>query len=182
MNAKAGDPMQHLAPGAVDGQSGSYEDLGGPTPQDYKPDNDSAKLKEPKIKTVKDVVNKGAKPADPMKSMAKEESEVEDEVLEEEEVTTEEVVSETETTEEYDIEEDVNALLGGEELSEEFRAKAKVVFEHCLNSKVAEIQEPWKPSMVRAEEARQELKGDLTERVDSYLEYVSQEWMSENEL
>ena len=47
-----------------------YEDLGGPTPENYKPDNDSAKLKEePKVKTVKDVVNKGAKPADPMKGM-----------------------------------------------------------------------------------------------------------------
>ena len=41
--------------------AGSYEDLGGPTPENYKPDDDSAKLKEPKIKTVKDVVNRGAK-------------------------------------------------------------------------------------------------------------------------
>ena len=54
-NAKAGDPMQHLTTG---GTSTSYEDLGGPTPQDYNPDNDSAKLKEPKVATVKDVVNK----------------------------------------------------------------------------------------------------------------------------
>ena len=180
-NAKAGDPMQHLAPGAVDGQSGSYEDLGGPTPQDYKPDNDSAKLKEPKVKTVKDVVNKGAKPAEPMKSMAKEESEVEDEVLEEEEVTTDEVVAEQEA--EYDIEEDVNALLGGEELSEEFREKAKVVFEAALNSKVAEIQEALEAQYnEQLDEARESLKGELTERVDSYLEYVAQEWMTENEL
>ena len=181
-NAKAGDPMQHLAPGAVDGQTGSYEDLGGPTPQDYKPDNDSAKLKEPKIKTVKDVVNKGAKPADPMQKMSAEEVDSDEEVLEEEEVATEEVVAEQET-EEYDIEEDVNALLGGEELSEEFREKAKVVFEAALNSKVAEIQEALETQYGEAlAEARQELKGELTERVDSYLEYVSQEWMSENEL
>ena len=181
-NAKAGDPMQHLTPGAVDGQTGSYEDLGGPTPQDYKPDNDSAKLKEPKIKTVKDVVNKGAKPADPMQKMSSEEVDSDDEVLEEEEVSTEEVVAEQET-EEYDIEEDVNALLGGEELSEEFREKAKVVFEAALNSKVAEIQEALEVQYGQAlDEARQELKGELTERVDSYLEYVSQEWMTENEL
>ena len=176
-NAKPAEPMQHLTTG---GSSSSYEDLGGPTPQDYKPDNDSAKLKEPKVATVKDVVNKGAKPADPMKKMAKEESEVdEEEVLEEEEATTEEVVAE----EEYDIEEDVNALLGGEELSEEFREKAKVVFEAALNSKVAEIQEALETQYGQAlDEARQELKGELTERVDSYLEYVAQEWMTENEL
>ena len=49
--AKAGDPMDSS-------QAGSYEDLGGPSPENYKPDNDSAKLKEPKIKTVADVVNK----------------------------------------------------------------------------------------------------------------------------
>ena len=176
-NAKPAEPMQHLTTG---GSGTSYEDLGGPTPQDYKPDNDSAKLKEPKVATVKDVVNKGAKPADPMKKMAKEESEVdEEEVLEEEEATTEEVVAE----EEYDIEEDVNALLGGEELSEEFREKAKVVFEAALNSKVAEIQEALETQYGQAlDEARQELKGELTERVDSYLEYVAQEWMTENEL
>ena len=179
-NAKPAEPMQHLTTG---GTGSSYEDLGGPTPQDYKPDNDSAKLKEPKVATVKDVVNKGAKPADPMKKMAKEESEADsDEVLEEEEATTEEVVAEEET-EEYDIEEDVNALLGGEELSEEFREKAKVVFEAALNSKVAEIQEALETQYGQAlDEARQELKGELTERVDSYLEYVAQEWMTENEL
>ena len=54
----------------------------------------------------------------------------------EEEVSTEEVVSEEETTQEaYDVEEDVNVLLGGEELSEEFERKAEVIFESALNSK-----------------------------------------------
>ena len=89
------------------------------------------KLKEPKIKTVADVVNKGAKAADPMPKMAKEEAEAEEEqVVSEEEVSTEETVEEG-----VDIEEDVNALLGGEELSEEFKEKAKIIFEACLNLK-----------------------------------------------
>ena len=179
-NAKAADPMQHLSnPG--EGLSGSYEDLGGPTPENYKPDDDSAKLKEPKIASVKDVVNKGAKPADPMKKMAKEEVTTEEEVLEEDQIeTSEEVVAETE---EYDIEEDVNALLGGEELSEEFREKAKTIFEAALSSKVREIQETLETQYAEklAEEA-QSLKGELQERVDSYLEYVAQEWMTENQL
>ena len=178
-NAKAGDPMQHLAPGAVAGQP-SVEDLGGPTPENYKPDDDSAKIREPKVKTVKDVVTKGAKAADPMKGMKEEEEVSSDEVLEEEEVVAE---AETETQEEYDIEEDVNALLGGEELSEEFRQKAKVVFEAALSSKVTEIQEALEVQYEqKLEEAREGLKEALTERVDSYLEYVAEEWMTENEL
>ena len=111
-NAKAGDPIQKLAPGAVAGQP-AVEDLGGPTPENYKSDDDSAKLKEPKIATVKDVVNKGAKAADPMKGMKEEEEVSSEEVLEEEPVATEATVEE-----EIDIEEDVNALLGGDELSD----------------------------------------------------------------
>ena len=176
--AKAGDPMDSS-------QAGSYEDLGGPSPENYKPDNDSAKLKEPKIKTVADVVNKGAKSADAMQKMSKEETETTEEVVAEEEVSTEEVVAESEeTTEEaYDMDEDVNALLGGEELSEEFREKSKVVFQAALNSKVKEIQEALETQYAtQLEEAKEELKTSLVERVDSYLEYVCEEWMTENEL
>lgn len=178
-NAKPAEGMPKLSnPG--EGLSGSYEDLGGPTPENYSPTNDSAKLKEPKIATVKDVVNKGAKPADPMKKMAKEEIESEEEVLEEDQVTTDEVVAEVE---EYDIDEDVNALLGGEELSEEFREKAKTIFEAALTSKVKEIQETLETQYAEAlAEEAQSQKAQLQERVDSYLEYVAQEWMSENQL
>jgi len=177
-NAKAAEPMQKLSsPG--EGLSTSYEDLGGPTPENYRPDDDSAKLKEPKIKTVKDVVNKNAKAAESMDSSKKntygEETEVEEEILEEE--------SEEETIEEVDIEEDVNALLGGEELSEEFKEKARVIFEAALTSKIKEIQETLEVQYEeRLDEAREELKESLTERVDSYLEYVCEEWMTENEL
>jgi hypothetical protein len=64
-NAKAADPMPSLS-GVTPGQTGSWEDLGGPTPDNYKSDDDSAKLKTPgtTLKQVKDVVNKGAKPAE----------------------------------------------------------------------------------------------------------------------
>lgn len=174
-NAKSAEPMQKLSnPG--EGLSPSYEDLGGPTPENYRADDDSAKLNEPKIKTVNDVVNSKAAKADAMKSMAKEEIEsTEEEVLEEEEIVSEE--------EGIDIEEDVNALLGGEELSEEFKEKAKVIFEAALTSKIKEIQETLEVQFeARLDEERETLKGALTERVDSYLEYVCQEWMTENEL
>ena len=178
-NAKPAEGMQKLSsPG--EGLATSYEDLGGPTPENYKPDNDSAKLKEPKIATVKDVVNKGAKAADPMKGMAKEEIETEEEVLEEEEIVSE---SDEVTEESVDIEEDVNALLGGEELSEEFKEKARVIFEAALTSKIKEIQETLEVQFEeKLNEEREALKGTLTERVDAYLEYVCEEWMTENEL
>ena len=186
--------------------AGSYEDLGGPTPDNYKPDDDSAKLKTPgtSLKQVKDVVNKGAKPAEAAKGMKEEEEldteavveedqEVTDEVVAEEETTEEEVVSEEETTEEetveeevvaeYDIEEDVTALLQGEELSEEFQEKARTIFETAINAKVAEVKEALEArySEVLAEEV-EDIKKELNERVDSYLEYVAEEWFTENQL
>jgi hypothetical protein len=187
-NAKPAEATSKSAtPVSTPGQ-GSYEDLGGPTPENYSPTNDSAKLREPKIKTVHDVVNKGAKAAEPMDSTKKntygEETEVEEESLEEEELETEETVAEEEVEEDgIDIEEDVNALLGGEELSEEFKEKAKVIFEAALNSKITEIQEALEIQYAeKLAEEKEGLKEALTERVDAYLEYVCEEWMVENQL
>ena len=192
--AKA-DPMPKMAdPGT---QLGSVEDLGGPTPENYKTDDDSAKLKEPKIATVKDIVNKGAGKADPMPAGMKEEEEVEGEVVaeEEEETSTEEVVAEEETTEEEvveeetveddtsSIEEDIEALIAGEELSEEFQEKARTIFQTAIKTKVAEMKEEvQKQYEVSLTEEVANLKSELTERVDSYLEYVAQEWLTENQL
>ena len=200
-NAGAADPMQKLAPGAVEGQSGSWEDLGGPTPENYKSDDDSAKLSTPgaTLKQVKDVVNKGAGAADPMKGMKEEEEFDTEEVIEEEETTAEaeEVVSEEETTEseevvaeeekevapEYNIEEDVEALLGEEELSEDFKDKAKTIFEAAINSKVAVIENKIVTEYEeRLVEEVSTIKEALSERVDSYLEYVAEEWFTENTL
>jgi nucleoid DNA-binding protein len=208
-NAKAADSMPKLAGGAVAGQTGSWEDLGGPTPENYKPDDDSAKLKTPgaTLKQVRDVVNKGAKAADSMKSLKKEDADYdEDESLleekeEEEEGSkedekedkkeygkkkpskSEEDDKESEMEESFQIEDDVNALLGGEELSEQFKAKAKTIFEAALKSKVSEIKEALEVqySEALAEEV-EVVKADLKERVDAYLEYVSDEWFAENAL
>ncbi len=185
-NAVPGDQALEKVKPITPGQGASYEDLGGPTPENYSPTNDSAKISEPKIKTVHDVVNKNAKSGSLPKDLKSgDEVEVEDSqevVAEEPTETPEEVVSEQETIE-VNIEDDVNALLGGEELSEEFREKAKVVFEAALNSKVAQIQEILEAEQQeKISEAKAEMRTSLTERVDSYLEYVSEEWMTENQL
>ena len=201
--AKAADPMPTLQ---GDGsQLGGVEDLGGPTPENYKADDDSAKLKTPggTLKQVKDVVNKGAKPADAMKGVKEDEDLSDEEVVAEEETTEEEVVAEEETTEEevvaeeevaevveYNMEEDVNALLQGEELSEEFQEKARTIFETAINAKVAsikvEMEEQLNTQLSEEKEKIAEefaaVKEQLGERVDSYLEYVADEWFEENAL
>jgi len=231
--AKPAEPMPKLTTGIPDGQKAGWEDLGGPTPQDYKPDNDSAKLKDPAaiLAQVRDVVNRGAGKADPMQTLAKgavketaedddDYEEVDDEVVEydEDDEELEEAThcdddmedkdEDDDDTEDDDddkvknkkakkkekmqeeieeiesqIEEDVEALLSGEELSEEFKFKAKTVFEAALNARTEQIEEA---IIVKYEEQLveeiQAIAESLTERVDSYLEYVSQEWIEENAL
>ena len=65
--AKGGDPMKGIPTSAVPGQA--IEDLGGPTPENYRADDDSAKLKEPRLSHVSNVVNAKAGKADPMQSV-----------------------------------------------------------------------------------------------------------------
>ena len=200
--AKPADPMPKLTTG---GTPPTVEDLGGPTPENYKADDDSAKLKTPgtTLKQVKDIVNKGAKPAEATPAGMKEEEEVEgevvaedevtsDEVVSEEEETADEIVSEEETTEEeiveeeeeaIDVETDIQALLEGEELSEDFTNKARTIFEAAIRSKVAEMKEQVKSEYEEnLIEQVQSIKEELTDRVDSYLEYVADEWIAENQL
>ena len=208
--AKA-DPMPKLTTG---GTPASYEDLGGPTPQNSKPDDDSNKLKTPgtSLKQVKDVVNKGAKSADPMPAGMKEEEEVEGEVVAETEVSQDEVVSEEEDAvaehhtkdedgnvieheeeevvaeseqeeEMIDVEQDIQALLEGEELSEEFQNKARTIFEAAIRTKLSEIKEQVKVSYEeKLVEEVASIKEELKDRVDSYLEYVADEWVQENKI
>ena len=221
-NAKPAEAMPKLTTG---GTPATYDDLGGPTPENYKPDDDSAKLKEPgaTLSQVKDVITKGAKsgvkPGD-VQPGAKlenvpEEVETEEEVVAEEEISTEDVVEEEvvaeeeapsklrekmkeaveasdetvaesqeeEVAEELDVNDDIAALVEGEELSEEFQEKARTIFEAAINSKVAKIEEELEADHIKAlTEEVAEFKNELTERVDSYLEYVASEWMQENQL
>jgi len=194
------------------GQTSGWEDLGGPTPQNYRTTDDSAKFKEPSVATVKDVVTAKAQKAEAMKKV----NSVKEELLDDEEFVSDEddeVVSESghyeedgeeseeskedenEDEDEYNkksskknkeapnVEEDVNALLQGEELSEEFQEKARVIFEAAINSRVElikeQIQEEYENALVEEIEL---IKEQLEERVDAYLEYVSDEWLHENAL
>ena len=192
--AAAADP----APAGV-----PVEDLGGPTPENYRPDDDSAKLKDPAatLAQVKDVVNAKAAKAEAVSDELEDGQEVvaEDEVATEEgtevvaeeetseeeatEVVAEEETTEEEVIEEINVEEDLQALIAGEELSEEFQDKARTIFETAIKTKVAEIKEELNDSYAAAlVEELDTIKTGLTERVDSYLEYVADEWVQENKL
>jgi len=85
--------------------------------------------------------------------------------------------------ESFDMSDDIDALVGGEDLSEEFKNKAKVVFEAAVSAKVSEIKEELE-SQKRDEivEASNEIKEDLVNKVDSFLGYVAEEWVKDNEL
>jgi hypothetical protein len=208
--AAPAEPMHKLT-GTTPGQTAGWEDLGGPTPENYKPDDSSAELKTPAatLAQVKDVVNAKAQAAMPMQGV-KEEAEDEEEVVseaaeEDEDEAPEkgkdeggkhkegkhkkgkeepgEEDDEDEMKEEFDIEEDVNALLEGEELSEEFQEKARIIFESAIRSKVAEIKEQLEEAYEQTlVEEIQSIKEGLVERVDAYLEYVADEWIQENAL
>jgi len=86
--------------------------------------------------------------------------------------------------EEIDVTEHVDALVAGEaDLSEEFKQKAATVFEAAIKSKVAEIEEYLEADYNKKfEEETSKNKAELVEKVDSYLNYVVEEWMKENEL
>lgn len=107
---------------------------------------------------------------DKKKMMKKEESESDEEVIAEEEFT-------------VDVSEDVEALLNGEELSEEFKEKATTIFETVVvsrvKSEVAKFKKELEESNVKTID---EAKESLVEKVDGYLSYVVEQWISENEI
>ena len=81
------------------------------------------------------------------------------------------------------VKEDVDALLNGEELSEEFRVKAETIFEAAVLSRVAaevaRIEEEFESKL--AEQVEKNTEG-LVEQVDGYLGYIAEQWMTQNEI
>ena len=120
------------------------EDLGGETPDNAKPDDDSTAVgkKKKKIKISMPEIN---------------------------------------------VKEDIDALVEGEELSEEFKSKASTIFEAAVHQKVMEIASSKVDEMEKEyqDELQEEIvtfRDELTDKVDGYLNYVTEEWMKENEL
>lgn len=88
-----------------------------------------------------------------------------------------------ESIEDIDVQEDVDALLFGEDLTEEFKVKAATIFEAAVmsrvNAEVATLEEAFEARLVEEAELAKE---GIIEKVDGYLDYVVEQWMSDNEV
>ena len=81
--------------------------------------------------------------------------------------------------ESVDVKKDVDALLEGEDFSDEFKTKAETIFEAAVSSRISEVKETLEEEKTQAIE---EAKEDMVDKIDSYLTYVTEEWKKENQL
>ena len=146
------------------------------------------KTKNQMLKNIYDQVNKMKKSdlSGKYESILKATQEVvkeEEEVKEEAETTKIQAVSPQEIAP-PNVEDDVEALVSGEEgLSEEFKKKASTIFEAAVHAKVVdEVNKRMEEQAKEVDASKDEFQKELTEKVDGYLTYVVEEWMKENEL
>jgi hypothetical protein len=155
------------------------EEIGGPTPTSGRPDDTESIGKKVAAK-IKGATAPGTKPSaasgDKQDSLTQkstcEETKEDGEIIEEEQ----EVVQ-------YSFDEDLDALVSGSELTEEFRDKAKLIFEAAvtakINEEVALMNEAYEQAF---EEAVDEFKTEMSEQIDSYLTFAAEKWIQENAL
>jgi hypothetical protein len=170
------------------GNSGTPEDLGGPTPQNNKPTDDSNKLASKG--SAKSATAPAAKPsaassdvqlgdknmkAGTGTAMMPEDADVEEEILDDDSAV-EGIKAQ--------IKEDVASLFGDDSsISDDFKTKAATIFEARVFDRVAQIQEQLETEYAgQLAEAVDTIKAELTEKVDDYLNYVVEQWMDDNEI
>ena len=143
---------------------GEVVDLGGPTPTNSKPDDDSNKIDA--TKAAKSATAPTTKPSNAsgttVDSLKKEETEEEQTVFAE----------------------DINSIFADDStISEEFKSKVSTIFEARVQDRVSQIEEATEAKYASMlEEAVESIKSDLTEKVDDYLSYVVEQWMEENQI
>ena len=146
-------------------------DLGGPTPQNSKPDDDSNKIDA--TKAAKSATAPTTKASDAsgktVDSLKKEETEIEAEVVAEEKT---------------DLSADVQAIFADDAtISEEFKSKVTTIFEARVQDRITQIAEETEARYAgMLEEAVEAVKTDLTEKVNDYLSYVVEQWIADNEI
>jgi hypothetical protein len=139
--------------------AGEVQDLGGPTPENYKTDDDSAKLDTSKF--TKKAVAPTTKPSDASPDK-------------------QEMLGGGQKT----MKEDIEALFADDStISEEFKSKVSTIFEARIHDRVSQIEEETESRYAgMLEEAVESIKQDLTEKVDDYLSYIVEQWMEENQI
>ena len=166
-------------------EGSSVQDLGGPTPQNGKPTDDSNKIdatKGAKSATAPTTKPSAASsdtqnhPQGGTKTMREDEEQDEDFL----EIEDEDTFADFKAR----MKEDVNALFGDDStISEDFKSKASTIFEARVIDRVTQIQEEIESEYASMlEEAVETIKADLTEKVDDYLNYVVEQWMEENQI
>jgi hypothetical protein len=162
-------PSQKL-PGA------EAQDLGGPTPENGKPDDDSHK-----IHAGKGATQMAAPTTKPSAASAKME-EVEGEVIDE--MSHDDKSMKMKMKMKEKMKEDIDALFSDDDtISEEFKGKVTTIFEARVNDRVFQIEEETEARYAgMLEEAIDTIKADLTEKVDDYLSYVVEQWLAENQI
>ena len=139
--------------------AGEVADLGGPTPQNYKSDDNSAKIDTTKV--AKSATAPTTKPSDASPD-------------------TQEMLGGGQKT----MKEDIEALFADDEsISEEFKSKVSTIFEARVMDRITQIEEETESRYAgMLEEAVESIKQDLTEKVDDYLSYIVEQWMEENQI
>ena len=166
------------------------EDLGGPTPQNSKPNDDSNKLhigaKAPDT-SAKNKSSISTKPSDAsadtqlhMKNEEEEYDEEDEELLDE----VSHMMMKKKNEMKAKMKEDIDALFDGDEtLSEEFKSKAATIFEARVMDRVSQIEEELEAGYMQLlEDSIEAVAEDLTEKIDDYLNYVVEQWLSDNEI
>lgn len=162
---------------------GETEDLGGPTPENGKPMDDSLKIHAAAKAPDNSAKNKNSistKPSaaspDTQLRMNKEDAEVAEEELLDEKSHMDKMKKK--------MKEDVDALFGDDStISEDFKSKAVTIFEARVMDRIGQIQEELETQYASMlEEAVEEIKTDLTQKVDDYLSYVVEQWIEQNEI
>ena len=158
-------------------------DAGGPTPQNYKNDDDSAKI-TPSSKSATAPTTKASNASpDTQLKMKKEQAETEEEVIAEKSHEMEDE-DDKEEMKKKKMKEDVDALFADDStISEEFKSKVSTIFEARVQDRVTQIEEETEERYAgMLEEAVESIKQDLTEKVDDYLSYIVEQWMEENQI
>jgi len=172
-------------------EGAKIHDAGGPTPQNYKYDDDSAKVNpsdgspgnaaaptnKPSAATSDTQLGNGKLKLGTGKATMEQTEEDED-------VMAEEQVEEAWKSMKKKMKEDVDALFAEDaNISEDFKTKAATIFEARVLDRVTQIQEELESEYASVlEEAVEQIKSDLTEKVDDYLNYVVEQWMDENQI
>ena len=186
--AKApGEPMPKVDTSSV----GGVQDLGGPTPSNNKPDDDSNKINASGMAPDNSAKNQATIKTKPSAASAKmEDTEAaEDEVIQEKKhggmpQGLKDYLAKKKEKMKEEVSEDVESLFSEDEnISDDFKKKASTIYEARINDRVTQIVEEIEGQYAeKFEEAVTEIKTELTEKVDEYLNYVVEQWMADNQI